>query len=83
MTTPHWVTMSRQETKERLRRSGTPIFRHPYRQRNEDILAMWLDGWSLDKISAKHGVTRERVRQILSKFKRRIYSGSLDTEEIL
>lgn len=33
--------------------------------RNEDILRLRADGWTLQAIGDKYGITRERVRQII------------------
>lgn len=39
----------------------------PANTRNEDMKRMYLDGMTLAEIGQKHNLTRERVRQILSK----------------
>ena len=40
-------------------------------ERNKDICIDVLNGSTLEKVAAKHGITRERVRQILGKRIRR------------
>ena len=38
------------------------------RQRNDNIIELREEGWTLARIGEKYGITRERVRQIINQY---------------
>jgi DNA-directed RNA polymerase sigma subunit (sigma70/sigma32) len=55
--------MTRQEYHEQLR----DLFRRQNGKRDTAILNRRANGWTLERIGLKYGMTKERVRQILAR----------------